>query len=110
MVLTHGNVIFDILEPSAFQKYSICWVFKAFSVQLFFTCILQRDQDQPMFSIMYTVSTLYTDSYLLWVSAKNVVQDETFKTDIFSSLVPNVLGVSLNVPRDSLRWNVEADS
>ena len=27
MVLTHGNVIFDIPEPSAFQKYSICWVF-----------------------------------------------------------------------------------
>ena len=24
MVLTHGNVLFDILEPSAFQKYSIC--------------------------------------------------------------------------------------
>ena len=30
MVLTHGNVIFDILEPSAFQKYSIGWVFQAF--------------------------------------------------------------------------------
>ena len=30
MVLTHGNVIFDILEPPAFQKYSICWVFQAF--------------------------------------------------------------------------------
>ena len=41
-----GNVIFDIPEPSAFQKYSICWVFWNFSVQLFFTCILQLDQDQ----------------------------------------------------------------
>ena len=30
MVLTHGNVIFDILEPLAFQKYSICWVFREF--------------------------------------------------------------------------------
>ena len=29
MVLTHGNVIFDILEPATFQKYSICWVFRA---------------------------------------------------------------------------------
>ena len=27
---THGNVIFDILEVPAFQKYSICWVFQAF--------------------------------------------------------------------------------
>ena len=24
MGLIHGNVIFDILEPRAFQKYSIC--------------------------------------------------------------------------------------
>ena len=39
------NVIFDIFEPSAFQKYSICWVFKAFFVQLFFTCLLQLNQD-----------------------------------------------------------------
>ena len=31
MYLTHGNVIFDILEPSAFQKYSICWVFRSLS-------------------------------------------------------------------------------
>ena len=36
MVLTHGNVIFDILEPSAFQKYSICWVFQAFFCSTFF--------------------------------------------------------------------------
>ena len=36
MVLTHGNVIFDILEPSAFQKYSICWVFRAFFCSTFF--------------------------------------------------------------------------
>ena len=38
MGLTHGNVIFDILEPSAFQKYSICWVFEAFFCSTFFTC------------------------------------------------------------------------
>ena len=34
MVLTHWNVIFDIIETSAFQKYSI-WSFEHFSVQLF---------------------------------------------------------------------------
>ena len=31
MVSTHGNVIFDILEHSAFQKYSICWFFRSLS-------------------------------------------------------------------------------
>ena len=36
MVLTHGNVIFDIPEPSAFQKYSICWVFRALFCSTFF--------------------------------------------------------------------------
>ena len=36
MGLTHGNVIFDILEPSAFQEYSICWVFQAFFCSTFF--------------------------------------------------------------------------
>ena len=30
MGLILGNVIFVILEPLAFQKYSICWVFQAF--------------------------------------------------------------------------------
>ena len=25
--VTGQNVMFDILEPPAFQKYSICWVF-----------------------------------------------------------------------------------
>ena len=27
--LTHGNIIFDILEQSCFQKYTTCWVFLA---------------------------------------------------------------------------------
>ena len=40
MVLTHGNVIFDILDHPAFQKYSICWVFQTFFCSTFFTCIL----------------------------------------------------------------------
>ena len=28
--MTHGNVIFDILEPPAFRKYSTCWVLQKF--------------------------------------------------------------------------------
>ena len=28
--MTHWNVIFDILEPSAFRKYSTCWVLHKF--------------------------------------------------------------------------------
>ena len=39
-----GIYIFDILGPLACQKYSICWVIQSFSVQLFFTSILQLDQ------------------------------------------------------------------
>ena len=35
MVLTDGNVIFDILELPAFQKYSICWVFQTFFCSTF---------------------------------------------------------------------------
>ena len=35
MGLTHGNVVFDTLELSAFQKYSICWVFQAFFCSTF---------------------------------------------------------------------------
>ena len=26
--LTHGNIIFDILEQSSCKKYAICWVFR----------------------------------------------------------------------------------
>ena len=37
MALTHGNVIFDILEHSAFQKYSICWVFRSLSCSTSFS-------------------------------------------------------------------------
>ena len=44
--LTHGNVIFDILKPSAFQKYSICWVFRSYSVQPHFQCKLKSSRDQ----------------------------------------------------------------
>ena len=35
MVLAHGNVLFDILEPSAFQKYRNCWVVRAFFCSTF---------------------------------------------------------------------------
>ena len=34
--LTHGNVIFDILEQSSFQKYATCWVFLALDHMLYF--------------------------------------------------------------------------
>ena len=33
--LTHGNVIFDILEQSSFQKYATCWVFLALRHMLY---------------------------------------------------------------------------
>jgi hypothetical protein len=35
-----GNIIFDILEPPAVQKYSICWVFLAFRHKLYL-CICE---------------------------------------------------------------------
>ena len=27
LIHMYGNIIFDILEPHAFQKYTTCWVF-----------------------------------------------------------------------------------
>ena len=33
--LTVQNIIFDILEPPAVQKYSICWVFRSFCHMLY---------------------------------------------------------------------------
>ena len=33
--LTHGNVIFDILEQPSFQKYTTCWVFLALCHMLY---------------------------------------------------------------------------
>merc|ERR1711989_8708 len=33
--LTHGNIIFDILEQSSFQKYTTCWVFLALPHRLY---------------------------------------------------------------------------
>ena len=34
-LLTHGNIIFDILEQSSFQKYTTCWVFLALRHMLY---------------------------------------------------------------------------
>ena len=31
----HGNIIFDILEQSSFQKYTTCWVFLALCHMLY---------------------------------------------------------------------------
>ena len=36
--LTHRNIIFDILEQSAFQKYATCWVFLALR-HILYLCI-----------------------------------------------------------------------
>ena len=33
--LTHGSVIFDILETPAFDKFSTCWVFQAIYICVF---------------------------------------------------------------------------
>ena len=33
--LTHGNIIFDMLEQSSFQKYTTCWVFLALRHMLY---------------------------------------------------------------------------
>ena len=35
-----GNIIFDIIEPPAVQKYSICWVFLALRHKLYL-CICE---------------------------------------------------------------------
>ena len=36
--MTHGNIIFDILEQSSFQKYATCWVFLAL-YHMLYLCI-----------------------------------------------------------------------
>ena len=33
--LTRGNIIFDIIEQSSFQKYTTCWVFLALFCMLY---------------------------------------------------------------------------
>ena len=43
--LTHGNIIFDTLEQSPFQKYATCWVFLALRHMLHLcTCICSFDR------------------------------------------------------------------
>ena len=38
--MSHGNVIFDILDPDAFKKYSTWWVFQALLICVFvYVCI-----------------------------------------------------------------------
>ena len=36
--LTYGNILFNILEQSSFQKYTICWVFLALC-RMLYLCI-----------------------------------------------------------------------
>ena len=59
MVLTHGNVIFDILEPSAFQKYSICWVFRAFFCSTFFYMYFAT-RPRPALTAVHVKEHLFT--------------------------------------------------
>ena len=69
MYLTHGNVIFDILEPSAFQRYSICWVFQAFYCSTFFYMYFAT-RPRPALTAVYDP---------LYLSALICCQRETYR-------------------------------
>ena len=90
MGLTHGNVIFDILEPSAFQKYSICWVFQAFFCSTFFYMYFAI-QPRPALKLLNSSETLVNMSHHgyqnhhLW--SRNTALNCTVPTSFFSSYV-----------------------
>ena len=90
MGLTHGNVIFDILEPSAFQKYSICWVFQAFFCSTFFYMYFAI-QPRPALTLLNSSETLVNMSHHgyqnhhLW--SRNTALNCTVPTSFFSSYV-----------------------
>ena len=50
-----GNVIFDILEPPAFQKYGICWVFQAFFCSTFFYQYFAIQPRPAQTAVIYSV-------------------------------------------------------
>ena len=63
--LTHGNIIFDTLEQSSFQKYAICWVFPALGNALYlcicvfvylYLCIFVWDTWEYQFRYPWTKS------------------------------------------------------
>ena len=49
------NFIFDIFEPQTFQRYSICWVFQAFSVQLFYIYFATRPSTAFTAAVIYII-------------------------------------------------------
>ena len=59
MGLTHGNVIFDILEPPAFKKYSIYWVFQAFFCSTFFYMYFAIQPRPALTAVEEETPTLY---------------------------------------------------
>ena len=64
-LFSHGNVIFDIFEPSAFQKYSICWVFEAFFCSTFFTCYFAI-QPRPALTAVHCSNLFALIGSLYW--------------------------------------------
>ena len=61
MALTHGNVIFDILEHSALQKYCTCWVFRAFFRSTFFYMYFAI-QPRPALSVVIYMYAIISKS------------------------------------------------
>merc|ERR1712020_372956 len=71
--LTHGNIIFDILEQSSFQKYGTCWVFLALRHMLYL-CILY---------LYFCICMFDTWEYDFW-----------YPSTILSSKIYHMLGLS----------------
>ena len=68
----HGNIIFDILEQSSFQKYTTCWVFLALCLMLYlcicvflylYFCICAFDTWEYHF--WYTWTILFSKLYYM---------------------------------------------
>ena len=68
----HGNIIFDILEQSSFQKYTTCWVFLALCLMLYlcicvflylYFCICAFDTWEYHF--WYTWTILFSKIYYM---------------------------------------------
>ena len=71
-LLTHRNIIFDILEQSSFQKYTTCWVFLALCLMLYlcicvflylYFCICAFDTWEYHF--WYTWTILFSKIYYM---------------------------------------------
>ena len=64
MTLAHGNVIFDILEHSAFQKYSIYWVFWSLS------CHYRFEQDESLTKMLHILKMPLNQSNIIGLPCK----------------------------------------